>query len=174
MFKSSTKVAAQPIEPVEKVKKPRKKVKAGLIVCYVLLALYTVWLFLPMYTILATSFTSTEELTGSLSFIWFPKFTFQPYATVFEGDMYSMVTGVPSLLLGFINTMWMTLVPLIIGLVVAGLAAYVFSKRRFKGRKLLFSITVLTMSFPLGAFTMVSYIFYEAIGWVGTDRKSVV
>ena len=100
MFKSSTKVAAQPIEPVEKVKKPRKKVKAGLIVCYVLLALYTVWLFLPMYTILATSFTSTEELTGSLSFIWFPKFTFQPYATVFEGDMYSMVTGVPSLLLG--------------------------------------------------------------------------
>ncbi len=174
MFKSSTKVAAQPIEPVEKVKKPRKKVKAGLIVCYVLLALYTVWLFLPMYTILATSFTSTEELTGSLSFIWFPKFTFQPYATVFEGDMYSMVTGVPSLLLGFINTMWMTLVPLIIGLVVAGLAAYVFSKRRFKGRKLLFSITVLTMSFPLGAFTMVSYIFYEAIGWVGTPLPLII
>lgn len=158
----------------DKNNKSHKHISAGLIVCYALLGLYTVWLFLPMYTIVATSFTSSQELTGSLSFVWIPKFTMEPYATIFQGDMYSMVTGVPSLLLGFINTMWMTLVPLIIGLVVAGLSAYVFSKRRFKGRKLLFSITVLTMTFPLGAFTMVSYIFYEALGWVGTPLPLII
>lgn len=152
----------------------RKPVPVGKIICYVILGIYTLWLFLPMYTILATSFTSTEELTGSLEFVWLPKLTFDPYAKVFQGDIYSLVTGVPSLLLGFINTMWMTLIPLIIGLVVSGLSAYVFSKRRFKGRGFIFAITVLVMTFPLGAFTMVSYMFYEALGWVGTPLPLII
>lgn len=152
----------------------RRKVPAGKIVCYVLLGLYCVWLFLPMYTILATSFTSTEELTGSLSFVWLPKLTVDPYVNVFTGDINAMNTGIPSILLGFINTMWITLIPLICGLVVSGLSAYVFSKRRFKGRNFLFAINIVIMAFPIGAFTIVSYIFYETLGWVGTPLPLII
>ena len=152
----------------------KKHVPVGKIVCYVLLGLYCVWLFLPMYTILATSFTSTEELTGSMSFVWLPKLTIDPYVSVFTGDINVMNTGIPSILLGFMNTLWITLVPLVIGLIVSGLSAYVFSKRRFKGRNWIFAIDIVIMAFPIGAFTIVSYIFYEALGWVGTPLPLII
>ena len=160
----------------KRVKNLDKKVKppVGKIICYVLLALYTVWLFFPMYTIFATSFTSSAELTSSLDFIWFPKPTFESYKRLFEKDVYSITTGVPSLILGFFNTMWMTLVPLIIGLFVSGVSAYAFSKVKFKGREPLSFAEIIISVFPLGAFSMISYMFYSALGWVGTPWPIIV
>lgn len=161
-------------EDVSRKSNRKKPIPVGKIVCYVLLVLYTIWLFLPMYTIVATSFTSSEELTGSLEFVWLPKLSFEAYDELFTGDVNAMNTGIPSILLGFFNTMWITLIPLLCGLLVSGLASYVYSKRKFKGKKTMFAITVATMTFPLGAFSMVSYIFYEAIGWVGTPLPLII
>lgn len=158
----------------QKEQKLKKPFPWGKIICYLFLGLYTLWLFLPMYTILATSFTSSYEFTSSLEFIWLPKLSIEPYTKIFEGDINAMTTGVPSIILGFVNTLWITLVPLIIGLTVSGLSAYSYSKIKFKGRKTLFTISVLTMTFPLGAFSIVSYIFYEALGWVGTPLPLII
>ena len=162
------------ISPAEEKKKLTKPVPVGKIICYVMLALYALWLIFPLYTIIATSFTSTEQFTSTLEFVWLPKLTVEPYAKVFSKDVYAMTTGIPSMLLGFINTMWITLVPLIIGLLVSGLSAYAFSKIKFKGRKTLFALSVLTMSFPVGAFTVISYMFYEILGWVGTPLPLII
>ena len=162
------------ISPAEEKKKLKKPVPVGKIICYVMLALYALWLIFPLYTIIATSFTSTEQFTSTLEFVWLPKLTVEPYAKVFSKDVYAMTTGIPSMLLGFINTMWITLVPLIIGLLVSGLSAYAFSKIKFKGRKTLFALSVLTMSFPVGAFTVISYMFYEILGWVGTPLPLII
>ena len=162
------------ISPAEEKKKLKKPVPVGKIICYVMLALYALWLIFPLYTIIATSFTSTEQFTSTLEFVWLPKLTVEPYAKVFSKDVYAMTTGIPSMLLGFINTMWITLVPLIIGLLVSGLSAYAFSKIKFKGKKTLFALSVLTMSFPVGAFTVISYMFYEILGWVGTPLPLII
>ena len=81
---------------------------------------------------------------------------------------YNAVNGVPSLIIGFFNSLWQTLIPLIGGLLVSAFAAFMYSKYRFPGRKTLFMITVLTMMLPLGAFGFVSYLFYASIGWVGS------
>ena len=152
----------------------KTKVPTGKIICYVLLVVYTLWLFLPMYTIFATSFTSPAELTSSLDFIWFPKPTFESYQRLFEKDVYSITTGVPSIILGFINTLWMTLIPLLIGLFVSGVSAYAFSKVKFKGREVLFLAEIIISVFPLGAFSIISYMFYSALGWVGTPWPIIV
>ena len=68
------------------------------------------------------------------------QFTVQPYGQVFSMDPSAATTGIPSLLLGFLNTMWMTLLPLIVGLIVSGLSAYAFSKLQFPGREKIFRI----------------------------------
>lgn len=75
--------------------------------------------------------------------------------------------GMPGLLLGFINTMWLTLIPLLIGLVMAGFSAYAFSKMDFPLKEQLFKFSVIIRSVPLGAFGVISYVFYSAIGWTG-------
>lgn len=146
--------------------------KAGI---FALLILYTVFLFFPLYIILITSVTSTFELTATTRFIWWPKqFTVQPYGQVFSMDPNAATTGIPSLLLGFLNTMWMTLLPLIVGLIVSGLSAYAFSKLQFPGREKIFRIAFMVSLVPLGAFGVIGYMYYYALGWVGTPLPIII
>ena len=146
----------------------KKKFSLGKILVILALLLYTVFLFFPIITVLITSFTSTEELAGTTDFIWWPEnFTFDAYKAIFEYDFYSDLTGMPGLVLGLVNTMWLTLIPLVIGLVVSGFSAYAFSKMDFPFKEQLFKISVIIRSIPLGAFSVISYVFFSAIGWTG-------
>lgn len=146
----------------------KKKFSLGKILIILALLLYTVFLFFPIVTVLITSFTSTEELAGTTDFIWWPEnFTFDAYKAIFEYDFYSDLTGMPGLVLGLFNTMWLTLIPLVIGLVVSGFSAYAFSKMDFPFKEQLFKISVIIRSIPLGAFSVISYVFFSAIGWTG-------
>lgn len=146
----------------------KKKFPLGKILIILALILYTVFLFFPIVIVLITSFTSTEELAGTTDFIWWPKnFTFDAYKAIFEYDFYADLTGLPGLVLGFVNTMWLTLVPLVIGLMVSGFSAYAFSKMDFPFKEPLFKFSVIIRSIPLGAFSVISYVFYAAIGWTG-------
>ena len=135
---------------------------------FVALCIYTLFLFFPIITILLTSFVPSEELATSTDFIWRPKnFTLDAYTAIFQYDSYMDIVGMPGLLLGFINTMWLTLIPLLIGLMVAGFSAYAFSKMNFPFKEKLFKFCIIIRSVPLGAFGVISYVFYSAIGWTG-------
>ena len=146
----------------------KKKFSLGKILVILALLLYAAFLFFPIITVLITSFTSSEELASTTDFIWWPEnFTFDAYKAIFEYDFYSDLTGMPGLVLGFVNTMWLTLIPLVIGLVVSGFSAYAFSKMYFPFKEQLFKISVIIRSIPLGAFSVISYVFFSAIGWTG-------
>ena len=135
-----------------------------------MLALYLILIFAPFVIIVFTSFTSDYELTNRGGFALFSKeWSVEGYELVFKFDP-NIINGMPSLLVGFFNTMWQTLIPTLGGLFTSALAAFIYSKFRFPGRKLLFLITVLTMMLPMGAFGFVSYLFYMKIGWVGGAR----
>lgn len=145
-----------------------KKISIGRILVYIMLITYTVFLFFPIITILATSFIPSEELATSTNFTWWSSnANLDAYIAIFTNDSYIMTTGMPGLVLGFINTMWITLVPLCIGLVTAGLAAFAFSKMDFPHKEGLFKFSVIIRSIPLGAFGIISYVFYSNIGWTG-------
>ena len=146
----------------------KKKLTVGKILLYTVLILYTVFLFFPIMTILLSSFVPTDELATSKDFVWWSdNFTLDAYKTIFTYDSYIDLTGMPGLVLGFMNTMWLTLIPLLIGLVMAGFSAYAFSKMDFPFKERLFKISVIIRSIPLGAFGVISYVFYSAIGWTG-------
>ena len=146
----------------------KKKMTFGRLLLLVILIVYTVFLFFPIATILLTSFVPSSELATSKDFIWRPEqFTLDAYKTIFVYDTYIDTVGLPGLLLGFINTMWLTLIPLLIGLLMAGFSAYAFSKMNFPFKEKLFKFSVIIRSVPLGAFGVISYVFYSAIGWTG-------
>lgn len=148
----------------------KKKVSVARVLIVAALILYTVFLFFPIITILLTSFVPSNELATNTGFVWWPKeFTFDAYKTIFEYDSYVDMVGMPGLLLGLFNTLWLTLIPLLVGLVVAGFSAYAFSKMNFPFKEKLFKFSVIIRSVPLGAFAVISYIFYSAIGWTGEN-----
>ena len=146
----------------------KKKLSFGRILLLAALVLYTIFLFFPIITVLLTSFVPSNELATSTEFIWWSDNpTTEAYETIFLYDSYIDSVGMPGLLLGFFNTMWLTLIPLLIGLVVAGFSAYAFSKMNFPFKERLFKISVIIRSVPLGAFGVISYVFFSAIGWTG-------
>lgn len=146
----------------------KKKMTFGRLLLLVVLIVYTVFLFFPIVTILLTSFVPSSELATSKDFIWWTKnFTIDAYKTIFQYDNYIDMVGMPGLVLGFLNTMWLTLIPLLVGLLMAGFSAYAFSKMNFPFKEQLFKFSVIIRSVPLGAFGVISYVFYSAIGWTG-------
>ncbi len=151
-----------------------KKFKASRIAVYALLIFWTLFLFLPVYTLLVSSITPAEEASAT-TFTWFPKHpTLQPYADIFIHDQYLDQLGMPTLVYGFLNTMWITLVPVVVGLIVSGLSAYAYSKLDFPGRKLLFKIAFGISMVPLGAFGIISYLYYDLLGWTESALPLVI
>ncbi len=149
--------------------KANRRIPIAKIVTYLVMILYTLVLFVPFLVIICTSFTSDYEL-GAYEFHLFPyEWSGEGYELIFTLDP-NAVNGVPSLLIGFFNTMWQTLVPTCVSLFVSALVAFVYSKFRFPGRKAFFLANVFTMMLPLGAFGFVGYLFYVNIGWVGGAR----
>ncbi len=151
----------------KKVRKKRK-ITLGIVLKYIVLILYTMFLFLPFATILITSFMPSGELATTEGFLWWSKnASLDAYKTVFAVDKYKELTGMPGLVLGFMNTMWMTLIPLAVGMTVAGMSAFAFSKIDFPHKEKLFHFMVILSMIPLGAFSLISYVFFSGIGWTG-------
>ena len=130
-----------------------------------MLAFYTLWILAPFLIILVTSFTSNKEYSEATSYIWWPKdFSVEGYERLFLDDPY-MVDGIPSLFRGFLNTMWITLLPLASGLLQSLLVAYCYWQEKFPFKNSLFMFTITLMFIPLGAFGFVGYMFYQNLGW---------
>ena len=146
----------------------KKKFSFGRILIFAVLIVYTIFLFFPIITVLLTSFVPSSELATSTDFIWWSEnANLDAYKTIFAYDSYIDTVGMPGLVLGFFNTMWLTLIPLIAGLMVAGFSAYAFSKMNFPFKEKMFKLSVIIRAVPLGAFGVISYVFYSAIGWTG-------
>lgn len=159
------------------VQKKHLKIPVSKIIIVALLILYLLWLFVPFYVVFITSFVSDAELQSTMSFVWFPKqFVFDAYKTVFTEDMYVQngFLAISSLIVGFLNSMWISIVQVGCSLVFGGLAAYSYSKVEFIGKNKIFMLQLATMMIPMGSLTVISYVFYDAIGWTHTFLPLII
>lgn len=65
-------------------------------------------------------------------------------------------------------------IPLVIGLFVSGFAAYCYSKLTFPFKEKLFLVEIATMTMPLGAFGIISYLFYSWLGWESSALPIII
>jgi multiple sugar transport system permease protein len=117
----------------------RKKIKLFDVVGYVVLALAALLVFVPLVWLLVSSFKSDADIIK-----WPPAFL--PEKWVFS--QYQYVSQVIPVLSMLKNTVIFAGCVTAVSLVVDSLAAYAFSRMEFKGRKLLFSLILLTMMVP--------------------------
>lgn len=142
---------------------------------YVALIIYAIFVVAPFVTIIITSFTPHIQLEATIGFVWKPNpLTAEAYKSVFTKDTSLIFYGYSSIAKGFINSLWQTCVPLIIGTLVSALAAYAYSKLNVPGKGKLFAIEIGTMMIPLGAFQIVEMIFYSKLGWINTVLPIIV
>lgn len=134
---------------------------------YILLVLLVLFVLMPFFIVLSTSFKSTGETYKGFTF--FPReFTADAYRTLFTPIPFAI--SIPR---SFLNTL-IVLVPSVLGNVFfSSMAAFVFAKYDFAGRNLLFSVLLSSMMIPSAILMMPTYIIYSRLGFVGSDSRWV-
>lgn len=142
---------------------------------YLVMTVFMLFALIPFYVIIATSLTSYQELTSTMSFVWWPKngIDLSSYYTILFDDMFAS-TNVPTLILGFINTMWIALVTVTAQLFFSGLAAFAYSKLRFRWKNKVFLMELATMMIPTACMGITSFMFYRWLGWTDSYLPVVI
>ena len=119
-----------------KNKKKKEKIDIfsnGLVLLFAILSLF------PLYWLVASSFKNSSDVI-KMPPDWFPKtFNYQNYVDVFNNQ--------PAMKWAF-NSLTVSLISTILLIIVSALAAYGFSKLKFKGRNIIYIIFISSLMIP--------------------------
>lgn len=117
----------------------------------------------PFYWMIVTSLRSDDTIAN-----------ISLYPDPFDLTHYTFVFANTNMLMGFANSIKISV--LVVGgmLLTASMAAYAFSKIAFKGKGLIFAILLSTMMVP-GMVTLIpQYVLFSKLGWVDSHLPLIV
>lgn len=122
----------------------------------IVLVLFAITTLFPYVYMVSNSFKSTSEIVKySFTFYFIPKeFTFSNYAKIFE---------IIPLHKGFMNTIIVETLVLLVGTFTTCLSAFAFSRVKFAGRKILFYVLLSGMMVPFVAVLVPQYNAYQQL-----------
>ena len=146
------------------------KPKALRITELVIIILLALLFLFPLYWIITGSFKTPKEV-NSVTPVWWPyEWTLQnwekllnkyktslfeifiPFSQYFssDGKPIAALTGatVPAAIRWMVNTVWMAVASMLLTCLTSALAGYSLAKKRFTGRKLIFTLIVCAMALP--------------------------
>lgn len=118
------------------------------------MGLYLLFLFLPIYWLINMSLKTNAEILGGLTF-WPQDLTFDNYITILTD---------PSWYMGYVNSIIYVSLNTVISIAVALPAAYAFSRYRFLGDKQLFFWLLTNRMAPAAVFALPFFQLYSAVG----------
>lgn len=177
--------------------KSKVKRTAELVIIVILALLFT----FPLYWIITGSFKTAKEV-NSVTPVWWPyEWTMKNWKTLFSklkaplfeimipfsqyfsanGEPVAMLTGVtvPAAIRWLINTVWMAVASMILTCLTSALAGYALAKKRFIGRRVIFTLIICAMALPkqvilipliremssLKLYNTMSAVIYPIVGW---------
>ena len=177
------------------------KSKAYRVMALVLVLLLALLFTFPLYWIVTGSFKTTQEINSTTPAWWPSQWTLKNYQTLlsklkaplFElnlpfsqyfsgsGEASVLVQGpsVPAAIRWMLNTVWMAVATMLLTCLTAALAGYALAKKRFAGRRLIFTLIVCAMALPkqvilipliremssLRLYNTLSAVVYPIVGW---------
>ena len=155
-------------------KKSKRNSVIAKICIYLSLVLYAALIIFPFTIVVLTSFKTRLD-SSALVFKIIPDegYTIEGYIEVFKyrANYYAVL---PTLVQGFVNTFMYIIPPTALGLFSSSLAAYAFSKLRFRASKVMYAILLATMMIP-GTITIApAFSIYDTIGWIDTPYPLMI
>lgn len=131
--------------------------------CNVILMLLIVFVSLyPLWYVLVASFSKGIHVTNGKVIWWIKEFTWDAYKTMFDDGKIFVAYG---------NTIFYSIVGVIVNLVLTSFGAYALSKQRLRGRTMINKIILLSMWFSAGMIP--TYIGFRNLGLMNT-RLAVI
>ena len=149
---------------------PNKKKVDPMIGSHIIMILAVLFIMVPMYIMIITSVTSPVEANDA-EFHWWPEMGLTGYA--YETAFTRKMAG-NSLLQSFLNTMWIYLPSVAVGVFMSAMAAFAFAKLDFFLKGPMFAILMATLTLPNCMGTVSSFLIYDKIGWINTPLPLMV
>lgn len=132
------------------------------IVFFVILALLAVVWICPIVWAVFTSFKSNDEIISSDFHLLPQHWSLENYAEIAQDNEQTPV------LRWFVNSIIIAAGQTLLVLVVVSLAAYGYTRLKFKGRDLIFNCLLATMMFPAILNLIPNYKIVDTLGWTNT------
>ncbi len=137
---------------------------------YLMLSPMVLLSILPIMYIVFTAFKPIGEL-----FAYPPKFyTLNPTWDNFRKLFEASEDTVFPLSMYLFNSVVSTLAVVLIGMIISLAAAYVLSKKRFRGRKLIFKMNTLSMMFVATAVSIPRYLIIKEVGLIDSFWANII
>ncbi len=136
-----------------KIKEKRKKLSAFDIAVFVILTILFLLLVIPFWSIIVTSLSTNEAYIEQPFSLWPKEFTWANYLSVFARGS--------GLLIAYKNTIIVSVIGTVLGMVVMTMAAYALS-RKFPGKRAVFMYFLVAMFF--GGGTIPTYLNIKNLG----------
>jgi multiple sugar transport system permease protein/putative chitobiose transport system permease protein len=143
-------------------KKWRQRMVSGIV--YILLVLVFLIIWLPFMWAISASFSPLDKVfVNALPFTWkalFPMyFTTQPYIDLFT----KFGLAVP-----LKNTVILSFSTVVLGGLMSAMAGFAFARFEFRGKNLLFGVTLFTFMVPIETIIIPLYTMMHDMGWMNT------
>ena len=156
------------------------------VISIVLLIIFAILFAFPLYWIVTGAFKTNASINSTTP-EWFPKewvlTNFQKLFSKRSAPLFQIgsLTGptVPAAIRWLVNTVFMAVMAMILTCITAAMAGYALAKKRFVGRKILFSLIVCAMALPkqviliplikemsaLGLYDNIWAVIFPTVGW---------
>lgn len=134
----------------------KKKLTMGILIHFVLILLAVICLA-PIFLVVINSFKANAEIIGNPLAL--------PTVLHFENYVQAWTTG--KYAIGFINSVKLTGITIIIVLICATLAGYVLSGKRIKGSGIIITYFLMATTVPIQLFLFPLYFAYANMGLIG-------
>lgn len=152
--------------------KPRKKTLKviGDILKYIALFVTAFIILMPILWFITSSFRTNNEVFAninpfSLGRMFFGNYSLENYYTLFT--KYKFLQPI-------INTLVISVLTIIIGIVVCSMAGYALAKMNFLGRKISFLMVLFAIMIPFDAIAIPLYTVITKLGWIDTYQAVVL
>ena len=137
--------------------------KIGRFFQYFVLILVGVIMIYPLVWMVGATFKSNAEIFAGIGFL-----TANPTLQGYIDAVTQNYGGDISIWRAFINTYSFVIPKVIFTVIISVIAAYGFSRFKFKGRDMLFGIMISTLFLPQVVLNVPQYLMYNSFGWINS------
>ena len=137
--------------------------KIGRLFQYFVLILVGVIMIYPLVWMVGATFKSNAEIFAGIGFL-----TANPTLQGYIDAVTQNYGGDISIWRAFINTYSFVIPKVIFTVISSVIAAYGFSRFKFKGRDMLFGIMISTLFLPQVVLNVPQYLMYNSFGWINS------
>jgi multiple sugar transport system permease protein/putative chitobiose transport system permease protein len=136
---------------------------------YAVLIAIAILIIAPLWWVFASSFTTRETVWKHvLPFSWrafLPDhFTLNGYRQIFEGGFGRAM----------VNTFVLGVTTVVLSLIVGSLAGFAFARFEFRGKRVLWAVTLISFMVPYEATVIPAYTLVNDLGWTNTWQALIV